>query len=81
MEFEWDPAKAGENLSRHEVSFNEAVTVFGDVLSSTVADPDHSAQEDRYITIGWSSRGCLLMVAYGAWRPDSDHQCSDVDPR
>jgi uncharacterized protein len=64
MEFEWDPAKAAENLRRHGVSFNEAVTVFGDSLSTTVADPDHSAEEDRHITIGWSSAGRLLLVAH-----------------
>jgi uncharacterized protein len=64
MDFEWHPAKAAENLRKHGVSFNEAVTVFGDSLSTTIADPDHSAEEDRYITIGWSSAGRLLIVAH-----------------
>jgi uncharacterized protein len=64
MEFEWDPGKAASNLTRHGVSFGEAATTFGDPLSTTVADPDHSIGEDRYITIGVSHRGRLLMVAH-----------------
>jgi uncharacterized DUF497 family protein len=64
MEFEWDPSKAASNLRRHNVSFGEAATVFGDPLSTTVADPDHSIGEDRYITIGVSHRGRSLMVAH-----------------
>ena len=52
MEFEWDPSKAAENLHQHEVSFNEAATVFGDFLGATASDPDHSADEQRYITVG-----------------------------
>jgi uncharacterized DUF497 family protein len=64
MEFEWDARKAAVNLRKHRVSFNEAATVFGDFLSTTVADPDHSADEHRCITVGWSNQGRLLMVAY-----------------
>lgn len=64
MEFEWNPRKAAENLRRHKVSFNEAATVFGDSLSATASDPDHSIEERRYITIGLSNRGRLLMVAH-----------------
>ena len=64
MEFEWNPRKAAENLRRHKVSFNEATTVFGDSLGATVSDPDHSTEERRYITIGLSNRGRLLMVAH-----------------
>jgi uncharacterized DUF497 family protein len=66
MEFEWDPAKAARNLRKHKVSFHEASTVFGDTLSMTVADPDHSFDEKRYITIGRSDRNRLLMVAHAA---------------
>jgi uncharacterized protein len=65
VEFEWDPGKAAENVRKHKISFSEAVTVFGDHLSITVADPDHSVDERRYITVGLSSRGRLLMVAHG----------------
>ena len=64
MDFEWDPRKAEINLRKHGVSFTEAGTVFGDNLAITVPDPDHSNDEDRYITIGWSNRRRLLMVSH-----------------
>ncbi len=64
MVFEWDPTKADENLRKHKVSFNEATSVFGDFLGTTVSDPDHSLDEHRYITVGLSNRGRLLMVAH-----------------
>ncbi|MBI3894683.1 MAG: BrnT family toxin [Acidobacteria bacterium] len=64
MEFEWNPRKAAENLRKHKVSFQEAATVFGDLLSATVSAPDHSVEEHRYITIGLSNRGRLLMAAH-----------------
>jgi uncharacterized DUF497 family protein len=63
MEFEWAPAKATANLRKHNVSFDEAVTVFADFLSMTAPDPDHSADEMRYITVGRSNRKRLIMVA------------------
>jgi uncharacterized DUF497 family protein len=64
MQFEWDPKKAKQNLTKHEVSFDEAVTAFYDPLSATFDDPDHSEKEQRYITIGFSSQGRLLIVAH-----------------
>lgn len=64
MQFEWDAKKAAENLRKHRVSFNEAATVFGDFLSTTAADPDHSEEEDRYLTVGRSDSGRLLLVAH-----------------
>ena len=64
MEFEWDPEKAAINLSKHKVSFNEAATVLGDVFGTTVTDPDHSHDEDRYITIGMSDRRRLLIISH-----------------
>jgi len=64
MEFIWDPNKAESNVRRHGVSFHEAATVFGDPLSTTVPDPDHSIEEERYIIIGTSHRGRLLIVAH-----------------
>ncbi len=64
MEFEWDPTKAAANLRQHGVSFNEAATVFGDFLGATAVDPDHSTDENRYITVGSSNRGRVLMVAH-----------------
>ena len=56
LEFEWDSAKAELNLKEHGVSFEEATTVFRDTLSITIADPDHSDSEDRFIDIGMSHR-------------------------
>ena len=64
MEFEWDEEKASENLRKHKVSFTEAATVFGDPLGATVSDPDHSAEEDRLITVGLSSKSRLLIVSH-----------------
>jgi uncharacterized DUF497 family protein len=64
MEFEWDPNKAALNLERRNVSFPEAATVFDDPLSVAVPDPDHSFEEQRFIIVGASHRGRLLIVAY-----------------
>jgi len=64
MEFEWDRQKDIVNRRRHGVSFSEAATVFGDPLSTTAPDPDHSSAEERYIIVGVSDRGRLLMVAH-----------------
>lgn len=64
MQFAWDPAKAAENLTKHGVSFEEAATVFRDTLSQTGQDPDHSVDEERFVTFGLSTGGRLLVVAY-----------------
>ncbi len=64
MRFEWDPRKAEANLRKHGVSFDEASTVFGDPLAATVTDPDHSADEARFITIGQSSSSLLVVVVH-----------------
>ena len=64
MEFEWDSGKAERNLAKHGVSFPEAATVFGDPLSMTYPDPDHSVREQRFITIGCSKDGRVLIVAH-----------------
>jgi hypothetical protein len=64
MEFEWDPDKAASNLAKHGVSFQEAATVLGDPLSITFYDPDHSIDEDRYITIGTAADGRLIIVSH-----------------
>lgn len=64
MEFEWDDEKALSNLAKHGVSFEEAATVFGDFLSLTFDDPDHSFDEKRFITIGSSEKGRLLFVSH-----------------
>lgn len=64
MEFEWHPNKAVSNLAKHNVSFPEASTTFGDPLSLTFPDPDHWDDESRYITIGESTRRRLLIVSH-----------------
>ena len=64
MNFEWDPNKAARNRRKHEVPFQEAATVFGDRLAVTYHDPDHSALEQRFITVGMSSAGRVLIVAH-----------------
>jgi uncharacterized protein len=64
MKFEWDENKAAKNSSKHGVSFNEAETVFDDPLYVDFYDPDHSENEERYLIIGESSRGRLLIVSY-----------------
>ncbi len=64
MEFEWDDDKAVRNFKKHKVSFVEAATIFGDPQSMTFPDPDHSIEEDRYITIGMSERNRVLIVSH-----------------
>jgi hypothetical protein len=64
MEFEWDQQKAKSNLSKHNISFEEAKTVFEDPLYLDFYDPDHSESEHRYIIIGKSSKGRILLISY-----------------
>ncbi len=64
LEFEWDVDKAERNVEKHRVSFEEAATVFADPMFITFVDDEHSIGEERYITIGLSSRGRLLMLAH-----------------
>lgn len=64
MKFEWDDSKAAKNLSKHNVSFNEAKTVFEDPLYVDFYDPDHSDNEDRYLIIGVSDKGRLIISSY-----------------
>jgi uncharacterized DUF497 family protein len=64
MNFEWESEKAAENLKRHGVSFEEAATAFGDPLSITIDDPDHSEAEDRFILLGMTFRGRLVVVVH-----------------
>lgn len=64
MRFEWDSRKAAANLKKHGVSFQEAATIFGDPLSITFQDPDHSENEDRHVTFGLSLQNRLLVVSH-----------------
>lgn len=64
MQFEWDSVKASRNLAKHGISFDEASTVFGDPLAGTIVDRLHSTDEVRFVTIGNSASGRLLVVAH-----------------
>lgn len=64
MQFEADPVKAAQNLKKHKVSFEEAASVFGDAMTLTFADPDHSIGEARWLMFGLSSKGRILTVIY-----------------
>jgi uncharacterized DUF497 family protein len=62
--FEWDTHKAAKNFQKHQVSFDEATTVFDDPFLIAFVDEEHSKDEERYITFGLSKRGRLLIVAH-----------------
>ena len=64
MEFDDDPTKAARNLKKHKVSFEEAASAFGDPMSYTFADPDHSIGEERWLMFGLSRMNRVLTVIY-----------------
>jgi uncharacterized protein len=64
MSFEWNEEKARTNIDKHGVSFDEATSVFDDPLFLTFADPAHSIQEQRFVIIGESAKGRLLVVSH-----------------
>ena len=64
MKFSWNPAKDQQNISKHGISFQEATTAFGDPLAGTIPDPDHSVGEQRFLTIGRTSNGRLIVVSH-----------------
>jgi len=64
VEFEWDPNKAASNEEKHRVSFAEAATIFADPLEVSISDPDRSHQEFRFISMGRTAAGKLLVVSY-----------------
>ncbi|NUN64482.1 BrnT family toxin [Pseudanabaena biceps] len=64
MLFDWDEEKAKSNLAKHGISFDEATSIFDDPLFLTFADPEHSLQEQRFLIMGESARGRLLVVSY-----------------
>lgn len=70
MKFEWDPAKAADNLRKHKVSFSEAATVLYDDCALTREDPD-ALGEQRFVTLGISATGSMLVVVYTHREPDS----------
>ena len=68
-QFAWDPAKAHDNLAKHDIGFEQAATVFRDPLAVTVYDSEHSAAEERWATLGRSESGALLVVTTPSPRP------------
>lgn len=64
MQFEWDAEKDQRNQAKHAVSFDEGSTVFGDPFAITIDDPDHSSDENRVLTTGYSNRQRLIIVAH-----------------
>ena len=64
MQFAWDPDKAAANLAKHAVSFEEAATAFGDPLSMTIPDPVHSVAERRFVLVGMTFSGKLVVVVH-----------------
>ena len=73
-DFEWDSKKAKINLEKHDVSFEEAATVFKDSNALTIYDKEHSYVEDRYITMGITSIGRLLVVVH-TYKEISSDEC------
>jgi uncharacterized DUF497 family protein len=76
IEFDWDAAKPASNVAKHGVIFEEAMTLFRDPLVRSILERDHGSDEERWITIGESSTGNLLVVVH-TWK-DVDHDCSTV---
>ena len=72
-DFEFDPYKAAINFEEHGIVFEEAMTVFSDPLSSTLPDDQHSIDENRYLTVGLSSRNRLLFLVYTERLPNPTH--------
>ena len=64
IEFAWDERKAKSNLAKHGVSFEEARTAFLDENARLIDDPDHSADEDRFILLGFSFQARCLIVSH-----------------
>lgn len=64
MQFEWDRRKAERNRRKHGITFEEAVSVFADPHELMISDPDHSIDEDRFVSVGQSGHGRLLVVGY-----------------
>ncbi|MCE9595592.1 MAG: BrnT family toxin [Planctomycetes bacterium] len=64
MDFEWDPIKTESNRHKHRISFGDASTAFADPRSLTILDEAHSADEERWVLLGRSVEGDLLVVVH-----------------
>jgi uncharacterized DUF497 family protein len=69
--FEWDPKKAQDNRNKHGITFDEAATVFRDSRALSIFDPNHSETEDRWVTMGISEKGRLVIVIH-TFREESE---------
>jgi len=72
-EFDWDEAKAATNLRKHGVSFEMAMAIFGDPLLLTIADPAHSSDEERWISVGEASAGQLILAVHTYTQTESSN--------
>ncbi len=72
IEFDWDPAKAASNAAKHGVSFDETMTVFRDPLARSILDHDPASGEERWVTLGETSTGNLLVVVHTWTDKDAD---------
>jgi uncharacterized DUF497 family protein len=72
IDFDWDPGKAANNAAKHGITFQEAMAVFGDPLARSFLDPDQSAGEERWITLGETPAGNLLVVVHSWAEIDTD---------
>lgn len=64
MKFEWDPDKEQSNVRKHRIGFTEAMTVFNDPFEMTIEDRAHSLDEERFLSLGTSEAGNMLVVSY-----------------
>ena len=78
--FEWDPKKAESNKVKHKVSFEQAATIFKDPRAISIYDEDHSGREDRWITLGISINGSLLVVHHTYQRIDEKAAAIRIEP-
>lgn len=72
LRFEWDPDKARRNVRKHRLTFEEATTAFEDDRSVTMPDPTHSVGEERFLLLGRTSRGRIVVVAFTERSADID---------
>src|ERR1039457_1138001 len=80
MEFEWDAGKAASNLSKHGISFAEAMTVLNDTLEVMIPDPAHSEAELRFVSIGFPEGGRLSSAQEKPLRGSGDSMSQEVNP-
>jgi len=72
-DFEWDPAKARQNRRKHNVTFEQGATVFRDPRAASLYDEEHSETEERWLTLGISAEGGLLVVHHTFEELDAMH--------